>query len=661
VKTLRPLLLALSVSLLAILTACGGGGGGGNNTPIVSISGASSTIAPNGTFSLTATVTNDSGSAGVTWSLAGQGTLTNNTTTGVTYTAPASVPPSPSVTVTATSVADTNSSSSVTFLIAQPAEQVLQYINGQYAFEATGFDGANGVPLTIAGSITADGNGHITAGEIDVNDNLSTSNVSNATGTYTFDTNGRGTFVFSSSLGSAFSATPTFAFTIDLTSNSGTIASIDTQVPSVSGTLDKQTAAAFSATPSGAFIMRAISDNPQRAGLVGRFDVVGGGSMSNGFGDVSDVGNGNDAEDASLTGTFAISDAHGRGTNNTFNIAGVGGSQLVYYGISATKYYLFETGNSTTASQTQFVGVMRAQGSLTSSSPSGSVIFGTIGGDFLNQENFVGVVSSVAVGNMAFSGTSTTVTYDLNDAGAVNSSSISGTIPGTVTFDPTTGRGTIVFNGGFANGFIDSEVFYLEATGKGVMMDTTDFGDGNSFPESLVGDLVPQTSTSAVSGTIQGVELLGDAFTPGISTAASVSGGNIGGLQSGTLPTSIVAGGAVLTDIALGGTLGASDSTGRAQLLWNSDLYPDTSYPGIAYAYDATHFYVVQTPNDGNESTLGVYSAQSLPAVPAGIRASAHKKIVGNASKRAAPKVAAASKRHAASTETRTAAKKIRH
>ena len=143
-KTLRPVLLALSVSLLAILTACGGGGGG-NNTPIVSISGASSTIAPGGTFSLTATVTNDSGSAGVNWTLAGAGTLTNNTTTGVTYTAPAlPVPVNPSVTITATSIADTSSNSSVTFLIQQPAVQVLQYINGQYAFEATGFDDATG-------------------------------------------------------------------------------------------------------------------------------------------------------------------------------------------------------------------------------------------------------------------------------------------------------------------------------------------------------------------------------------------------------------------------------------------------------------------------------------------------------------------------------------
>jgi hypothetical protein len=644
--------------LLAILTACGGGGGG-NNTPIVSISGASSTIAPGASFNLTATVTNDSGSQGVTWTLAGAGTLTNNSSTGVTYTAPElPVPANPAVTVTATSVADTQSSSSVSFIIQQPAVQVPQDINGQYAFEASGFDYTNGTPLTIAGSITADGNGHITAGEVDVNDNLSTTLISTATGTYTFDTNGRGTFVFTNSFGSSFSSTPTFAITIDQATNSGTIASIDSALPAVSGTIDKQTAAALNTTPSGAFIMRAASDNPQRAGLAGRFNVVGGGAMSNGFGDLNDVVNGTDAEDASLTGTFSISDAHGRGTNNTFNVAGVGGSTYAYYGISASKYYLIEIGNSSSGSNTQFIGVMRAQGSLNSSSPSGSVIFGTLGGDYLQLSNFVGVVSSVAAGNLAFNGGNVTATYDLNDAGSINSSALSGTVPGVVAFDPTTGRGTITYSGGFANGFVDSQVFYLEGTGKGVILDTTDFGDASSYPESLVGDMVPQVSTSAVSGTLQGVELVGDAFTSAIVTAGGVSGTNISGLSSGVQPPSSVSNGAVGTDIALGGTFSAVDSTGRAQLSLNSEFYPDqTAYPAIAYAYDATHFYVVQIPSDGNESTLGVYSSQTLPAIPDGAaRAAAHRTVKGNFAHGATPKGIAATKHHALNSALKAAA-----
>ncbi len=59
------------------------------------------------TVSITATVTNDSKNAGVTWTVSGsgsQGTLTNTTTTSATYNAPASVSSTFTATVTATSV-----------------------------------------------------------------------------------------------------------------------------------------------------------------------------------------------------------------------------------------------------------------------------------------------------------------------------------------------------------------------------------------------------------------------------------------------------------------------------------------------------------------------------------------------------------------------------
>src|SRR6185312_9003484 len=71
-----------------------------------------------------ATVSNDPANNGVTWSLSGSGcsgatcgTLTNQTTTSVTYTAPASAPSPATVTLTATSVADTSQTSSATVTI----------------------------------------------------------------------------------------------------------------------------------------------------------------------------------------------------------------------------------------------------------------------------------------------------------------------------------------------------------------------------------------------------------------------------------------------------------------------------------------------------------------------------------------------------------------
>jgi hypothetical protein len=55
-------------------------------------------------------------------------------------------------------------------------------LNGQYAFVLAGFD-SNGSPVGIAGSLKADGLGHITAGEVDVNDSGTISSSASLAGT----------------------------------------------------------------------------------------------------------------------------------------------------------------------------------------------------------------------------------------------------------------------------------------------------------------------------------------------------------------------------------------------------------------------------------------------------------------------------------------------
>ena len=88
---------------------CGGGGGGGTNTtpgiltPVVTITpGAAQAMDQGQSLALAASVANDAGSAGVSWSVTGGGTLSGNTTTAVTYNAPAAVAAATTVTVTAT-------------------------------------------------------------------------------------------------------------------------------------------------------------------------------------------------------------------------------------------------------------------------------------------------------------------------------------------------------------------------------------------------------------------------------------------------------------------------------------------------------------------------------------------------------------------------------
>jgi hypothetical protein len=96
----------------------------------VSIAPPSASVAVSMPQAFSATVQNDAQNKGVTWSLSGAGcsgatcgTLSNVTTTSVTYTAPTSVPSPATVTVTATEVADTTKSAAavVTITASNPA------------------------------------------------------------------------------------------------------------------------------------------------------------------------------------------------------------------------------------------------------------------------------------------------------------------------------------------------------------------------------------------------------------------------------------------------------------------------------------------------------------------------------------------------------------
>ena len=94
------------------LTGCGGG-----SAPIgVTISPSTSTVDGTDSVKLSASVANDSKSAGVNWTTSG-GTLSSQTTTSAVFTAPAATSSAQTVTVTATSVSDTTKSQSATITI----------------------------------------------------------------------------------------------------------------------------------------------------------------------------------------------------------------------------------------------------------------------------------------------------------------------------------------------------------------------------------------------------------------------------------------------------------------------------------------------------------------------------------------------------------------
>jgi len=572
---------------------------------------------------LNATVTNDVNAQGVSWQLVtagtttacapGCGTMVTSTTTSFTYLPPSTVPANPSTSIIATSIADPTQSSTDTFTIQAQAANNLMFLNGSYAFEATGF-GNNGNALTLAGSFVSDGNGNIVSGEIDNNFASIATNTTQVVGTYTLDSNLRGVITLNSGF-NGFSDNATLAFTIDSATNTGTIVSADGEMPAVSGLLAAQNSAVFSATPSGSFVFRGTSDGGGvRAGAVGRFTIGAGGAISNGLIDSVDIAQGNDSVDDTLTGTFGAADAAGRGTVNfTAGSSGIANGSYAYYAVTPTEIFLVQ-GSSSAGSQ--FVDVARGQSTLSASSVNGTGAFGLIGADD-NADVTQAAFASVAIGQMIVTGGNTVnVNCDVNDVGdltACGTTGVPGPVPGTVTFDPTTGRGTMTFTNGFSDGgFVDSLTFYLEAGGTGVLMDTTQPSD-TTLPNALVGDLIPQTSIGHIAGQVQGLALIGDNQSIAAAGEFSVANGDINGLFDGSFP-----GIAPLFDSATTGTVSGADTTGRSSITVTGDVFGGTNQPAAAFEADPTHFFVIGEipPTDtlSFPSSLGIFTPQTLPA-----------------------------------------------
>jgi len=103
---------------LAILVTLSLSGCGGGSKPVsVAVTASATTVDATDSVTLTAAVANDKNGAGVSWSVSGGGTLSNQTATSATYTAPSTNTSSLSATVTATSVADATKTGSAALTV----------------------------------------------------------------------------------------------------------------------------------------------------------------------------------------------------------------------------------------------------------------------------------------------------------------------------------------------------------------------------------------------------------------------------------------------------------------------------------------------------------------------------------------------------------------
>jgi hypothetical protein len=209
-------------------------------------------------------------------------------------------------------------------------------LNGTYVFSSTGTD-SNGGFVALAGAITADGNGHITGGNVDVVDLSAGWGSGAATGGYTVGADGRGQFSV------AVANVQTFKFNFVLSSTShGLVTEFDT-FGSGSGTMDLQTALTGISQLANPYALSLAGVNSS-----GSAPVASGGSITFNSSGVSTAGiqdfneNGLPLINRALSGTATLGTGTAPGTMVLDDALG-NGSTFDFYPIDSTHFKVIET------------------------------------------------------------------------------------------------------------------------------------------------------------------------------------------------------------------------------------------------------------------------------------------------------------------------------
>ena len=471
-----------------------------------------------------ATVMNDPAGAGVTWTLtAGSSNCSPDCGTLVPaaapsfsaiYTPPATVPTGASAnpTIAATSVTKTSSSDSFAFAIVSSAA----LFKGNYVFLLRGYyNGASGTPMALVGTVVADGNGNLTGGELDINNDGGITAVSAPqTGKYTVQFSATGItqvlFEITSFTFPGSSNDLKFRCFLSADGKRGRIIELDGSAFINAGTIELQDSAAITTKPSGSFAFGVDSDAPFAGRNVAAGQLVlGPAGVTGGLIDQS--------ADAATSPIFvgapispdaqSAPDSLGRGT---LTITALGKSvQYAYYVVDSTHFILIEIDRGLVFG-TVFAGVARSQSTLTADSVNGVNVIQLTGFDEPTGTSNVRPV--VLVGLLTVSGSSTyTLLFDINDIG--NSLTQHGA-NGSVTFDPSTGRAVLSAPDGFATNFVNAGAWYLYDKGKGFFVEE-DISTSNLPPaqsitnRALSGTTLPQIGAPYKSKDISGNTIVG--------------------------------------------------------------------------------------------------------------------------------------------------------
>lgn len=376
-------------------------------------------------------------------------------------------------------------------------------LNGTYAFVTTGEAITSGAtaatPFSRTGSFTANGSGVIQGGVYDLVNQGGSSTASSAPipitgGSYTVNADGRGTLTFNVT---SNGAPATINFGIVLTSTSGGFLMDQTasgnQASTGSGNFVLQNSSAFAAGVSGSYVFDFTgldaSTTPAPLSLVGRF-AASGGVITSGLEDANDGGT--LTSSASITGNFvadAANTAAGRG------VATIEGQTYAFYIVDSTRVRFLSI-NSSSASGPMLTGDAVAQsGGTPPASPTGSFVF-LVSGSSANG-------GLTRVGRLTVSGSSlSNMIMDVNNGGSQNEFGSGSLSMGTLSYDATTGRGTLAFQSSITS--VYTFVFYLSSAGGGVIQEVSGTPGTGLAAVVADGSIAAQSGSPFTSSNISG-------------------------------------------------------------------------------------------------------------------------------------------------------------
>ena len=406
-------------------------------------------------------------------------------------------------------------------------------VSGSYAFVFSGND-VNGL-FGIAGSLQADGAGHITSGVMDINQNNSSGTpqpITNQpfTGTYTVQADGRGVATLSSTAG-------TFHLAFVIINAQRALMTRFEQVASGSGAMDLQTSSAFSNAAlagSFAFNLSGVDGVGAPFASAGSVTTDSTGAVTSGVVDSAD--NGSISQNVPVTsGALAVGSSNGRAT---LDITTAGGTvSFAAYIVDANHLKLVETDTTTGA---QLSGeAFRQPATLSNASFSGPFAFTVAGVDSGQGLPFSagGVLTADGAG---------TITSGTEDLSELNFNPLIGmAISNTSTYSISGVRGTLslqtsnaTFN--FAIYPTISGVQVIE-TDAGVVGTGSAFGQTGPFTNNSISgaygmnftavigtevDTTASLTADGTAGTLKGIIDINELNTPGFPAPGTSLSGN---------------------------------------------------------------------------------------------------------------------------------------